>query len=135
MENENPQTRFSKRNLLIVDDHIHLRKTLALWITDLYPEIQILEAENGDQAIQIIQSCCVDLVLMDYKMPGIDGLEATRRIKQISPTTPVYLMSIYDREAYRREALLAGTDGFLSKNTVDADLPVILSRFIEGKEI
>ncbi len=121
--------------LLIADDHIHIRETLALWVKSLYPDIQILLAENGARAIQICQSCPVNLILVDLKMPDLDGCETTRRIKQSCPQVPVFLMSIHDSDVYHQEALLAGADGFLSKNKIDMELPLVLMQFISRKEI
>lgn len=135
MDTQKLKNHSSKPNLLIADDHTALRNTLALWIENLYPEIQILEAENGLEAIQICQHSCIDLILLDLKMPDIDGFKVTRRVKEICPKTQVYLMSIYDGDAYRREALLSGASGFFSKTTMDKDLPLALARFMESKEI
>lgn len=134
MEKEFSQNDVSKYNLLIVDDNAALRKTMALWLHNLYPEIQILEAENGFDAIQTCQDDSIDLILLDLKMPDLDGFEVTRCVKQFRPQTQIYLMSIYEGEAYVREAVLAGANGFFSKIRMDVDLPVVLDRFIESKE-
>ncbi|PWH20151.1 MAG: hypothetical protein DDG59_00955 [Anaerolineae bacterium] len=116
--------------LLIADDHAALRNTLALWIGNLFPQILILEAENGLEAIRICQKNCVDLMLIDLKMPDIDGFQVTQRVREICPHTQIYLMSMIEGEAYQQQAKLAGANGFFSKNTMDTDLPLTLARLI-----
>lgn len=134
MTSENQETTPPKYHLLIADDHAALRKTLALWVNNLYPEMQISEAENGLETIQTCQNQTIDLLLLDLKMPDIDGYEVTRRVRQSFPKIQIYVMSIHEGEAYLRQALQAGANGFFSKNTLDVDLPQILEHMLAGME-
>lgn len=119
---------------LIADDHDALRESLADWMHTLYPNIRILRAENGKQALQACEQYCPDFVLLDLKLPDIDGFAICQWVKELCPATQVYLMSIHEGEAYAHRALLSGATGFLIKNTMVNDLPLILKRFMESKE-
>ncbi|MCX8061048.1 MAG: response regulator transcription factor [Anaerolineales bacterium] len=131
---ENQETYLPKYKLLIADDHAVLRKTLALWVSNLYPEMQILEAENGLETLHKCNHQAIDLILLDLKLPDMNGYQVVRRIKETFPQIHIYIMSMYEGESYLREALLAGANGFFSKNTMDEELPLILGRFLESME-
>ena len=100
-------------NVLIVDDQLRARQSLkallATW--PLIGETQ--EAANGQEAIQRIEQVQPDLVLMDVRMPVMDGLQATRQIKRYWPQIRVIAISISGD--YKGDALAAGADIFLSK--------------------
>ena len=99
--------------VLITDDRITSRKGLrALMLTQ--PDIKVIgEAANGELAINFIHKIKPDVVIMDAFMPGMNGLEATRRIKKIWPGIRVVILTLH--EDIREEALAAGADAFLVK--------------------
>ncbi len=108
-----PDTGFSAMNVLIVDDDIASREGLRELI-ELRPDVHVVgEAINGEEAVALANSLHPDLVVMDVQMPRMDGLEATRRIKQIFPEMRVILLTMY-RE-YRTAAERCGADAFLVK--------------------
>lgn len=107
------QHEFSEMNVLIVDDDRASREGLRE-LFELRPNITVIgEAVNGEEAVDLADSLHPDLVVMDVQMPKMDGLEATRQIKQHSPNIRVILLTMY-RE-YRAAALRAGADAFLIK--------------------
>lgn len=78
------------------------------------PELTIIgEACSGGEAVVQAEQCCPDVILMDVRMPGMDGLAATREIKQKWPQIRIVLLSMYD--TYRQEASQAGAEAFLVK--------------------
>jgi DNA-binding NarL/FixJ family response regulator len=99
--------------ILIADDQKHARRGLKALLRAAMAQPEIWEAENGREAQQIAQESRPDLVLMDVRMPEVDGLAATRWIKSRFPQVKILVLSLQgDRSA---EALAAGADGFVSK--------------------
>jgi DNA-binding NarL/FixJ family response regulator len=109
----NSDAEFSPMNVLIVDDDKASREGLRELI-ELRPDIRVVgEAIDGEEAIHLAKTLHPDLVVMDVQMPNMDGLEATRRIKQRLPNIRVILLTMY-RE-YRAAAERSGADAFLVK--------------------
>lgn len=106
--------------VLIADDYARsrsgLRALLATW-----PQVEVIgEAVNGQEALHQVTECRPDVVLMDARMPLMDGLEATRLIKRQWPEVKIVILSIYN--SYRIEALAAGADAFLIKGCPGKEL-------------
>ena len=98
---------------MIVEDNPHARQALTA-ILSLQDDIQIMtEASNGLEAINTIKEQIPDLILMDIQMPIMDGLEATRIIKQKWPQIKIVALTMYSE--YQSEVLSAGADAFLVK--------------------
>ncbi len=91
------------------------------------PEVTVIgEACTGGEAVEQAEQCCPDVILMDVRMPGMDGLAATRMIKQKWPQIRVVLLSMYD--SYRQEARQAGAEAFLVKGcSLDELLQALMS--------
>lgn len=107
--------------VLIVDDQESYRSAARL-VVELADGFEVAgEATSGEDAIALVDELHPDLVLMDVKMPGIDGLEATRRILAGHPDVKVLVFSTYSAEDYERPALEAGAVGFVSKSDFGPD--------------
>ena len=103
-------------SLLIVDDHPVIREGLRK-MTALSPDLEVVgEAGDGQQALEKVQALRPNVVLMDVRMSGMDGVEATRRIRTEFPTTEVIILSSYDEDRYVFEALRAGAKSYLLKD-------------------
>ncbi|MGD8626567.1 MAG: response regulator transcription factor [Anaerolineae bacterium] len=113
--------------MLIVEDHDLVRRSLVDWLGALFPQLEILEASDGEQAVDLASSHGPALVLMDIGLPGLDGLEATRRIKRLLPDTRVVMLTIHEDDAYRADALASGASAYISKRTMQAQLLDTLS--------
>jgi DNA-binding NarL/FixJ family response regulator len=101
--------------ILIVDDMPQVRRELRT-LLPLVDDIEIVgEAENGQSAIELAAALQPDAILIDVEMPILDGLEATRRIKQASPATRIIILSIHNEPAVRAQARSAGADDFVDK--------------------
>ena len=101
--------------ILIVDDVPQVRRELRT-LLPLLDDIDIVgEAENGQSAIELAAALRPEVILMDLEMPIVDGLAATRRIKQASPATRIIILSIHTDEAVRANARSAGADDFVDK--------------------
>lgn len=107
--------------VLIVDDQLPFREA-ARMVVEMTDGFEVAgQAEDGEEAVEMTRSLKPDLVLMDVQMPGIDGLEATRRIRALDRPPPVAVMSTHVSGEYRDTALLAGAYAFLSKSEFSMD--------------
>jgi DNA-binding NarL/FixJ family response regulator len=102
-----------RRQIVIVDDQRPTRRGLQALLS-FWPQVEVIgEAANGQDAVDLVAERRPDVVLMDVRMPVMDGLEATRRIKRQAPGVKVILMTLHAE--YQAEALAAGADAFLVK--------------------
>ncbi|GAA1233471.1 response regulator transcription factor [Prauserella halophila] len=112
--------------VVLVDDQDLVRAGFRV-ILGAEPDVTVVgEAGDGLEAVRLVGDVCPDVVLMDVQMPGVDGLEATRRILNrqaaAAGSTKVVILTTFDREDYLFEALQAGASGFLLKNASPEDL-------------
>jgi DNA-binding NarL/FixJ family response regulator len=102
--------------VMIVDDQALVRAGFRM-ILDAEPDIEIVaEAGDGMEAVELADRYTLDVVLMDIRMPNLDGIEATRRLVERAPTTHVLMLTTFDLNEYVYEALRAGASGFLLKD-------------------
>jgi NarL family two-component system response regulator LiaR len=102
--------------ILIVDDHEVVRKGVRAYLETL-PEFQVVgEATSGEEAIALVTEQVPDVVLMDLIMPGMDGVETTRRVKAISPRTQVVVLTSYHEDIHIFPALKAGAISYILKD-------------------
>jgi two-component system, chemotaxis family, chemotaxis protein CheY len=106
----------SNKQILIVDDNDIILNVMEQNIEMVHPEYQVVLAENGFIALNKLQNLSFDLVVTDYNMPGMDGLELAATIRKISPQTPIVLMSsdLCEAESRSKNKGLA-LDGYLQK--------------------
>jgi DNA-binding NarL/FixJ family response regulator len=114
--------------VVLVDDNPDFVRTVADFLGQ-DPSVEIVGlATSGERALDLVADHQVDLVIMDLAMPGMGGMEATRRLKSRHPAPLVIILSLHDDEAYRRMARQAGADGFIAKSELGEELlPLIRS--------
>lgn len=119
-------------NLLLVDDQDLIRRGLnALLTTD--PELKVVgEAENGREAVTLVATLKPNVVLMDVRMPVMDGVAGTREICQRFPATKVLMLTTFDDQDYVTQALQAGASGYLLKDTPFAELTQAIHLIYKG---
>ena len=101
--------------VLLVDDHDLVRLGIKKLLSD-FPNIQIVgEANSGEKAIEIIEKVKPDVILMDVKMPGMGGLEATKHIVNEHPEIKILVVTVYGDEPYPTRVLQAGASGYMTK--------------------
>ena len=111
-----------KIKVLVADDHTILRQGIKA-LLDNQEGIEVIgEAKDGREALEIIEETLPDVILMDIAMPGLNGLEATRRIKKKFPRMKVLVLTMYTNEEYIFQILNAGANGYLVKETAFQDL-------------
>nr|NIN65779.1 response regulator [Anaerolineae bacterium] len=119
--------------VLIVDDHALFREGIRL-ILHNQGTIEIIgEAADGEEAIKVARTLKPDVVLMDVTMPGVDGLAATRQIKEDCPETQVLMLTMHESDDYFFRGLSAGASGYVLKEAVSADLIVAIQLVAQGQ--
>ncbi len=129
MLNGSPQA-----TLLLVDDQtIMLDGVEALLLT--LPTVQVVgRCHSGKEAVEVAAELKPDLVLMDVNMPGMDGIEATKRLLKVSPESRVLILSMYGHKEFVLEVMEAGAFGYLLKNAGKEELKMALSAVSEGRK-
>ena len=108
--------------MLLVDDQTIVRQGLKV-ILEQDRNIKVMhEAENGWQAIEIMENHLIDLIMMDIRMPIMNGIEATRKIKSRWPNTKILILTTFNDDEYALQALKDGANGFLLKTSEPAKL-------------
>ena len=119
--------------IVIVDDHETLRHTLRLYLQQ-FEHLQLVgEAGSGYEALQLCAQQKPDVVLMDILMPGMDGIDATRAIRQEHPDVRVIGMTGMEYERLERDALEAGAAAFLYKGMLDDRLVAAIYQALGGE--
>lgn len=114
--------------VVVTDDHTMVRMGLKAYFATL-PDIEVVgEAANGLEAVELVKTFRPDIVLMDLLMPGIDGVEATRQIKTISPTTEVIVLTSYHNDENIFPAIRAGALSYLIKDVDPDELALAIRR-------
>jgi len=102
--------------VLLVDDHILFRTGVKAVLASRSDMEVVGEAGNGLEAVALARQTMPDVILMDIKIPGCDGLEATRRIKQEMPYVKVFMLTVSDSDEHLLEAIKSGAQGYLIKD-------------------
>lgn len=119
--------------ILVVDDQQLVRMGLRM-LFEQARDIEILgEADNGAEAVRLAEHLTPDVVLMDLRMPGMDGITATRRILTARPATRVVALTTFDDDDHLYPVLAAGACGFLVKDTPPAELLEAVRRAANGE--
>ncbi len=104
------------KKIFIVDDHFIFRNGLRDLLVDIAGVEVIGESDSGEKFLEILPSIHPDIVFMDIKMPGINGIETTRRALEINPDLKIMALSMFGENEYVEEMLQAGAMGYLLKN-------------------
>ena len=118
-------------NVLIIDDHPIVRRGLKQVLQD-EPDFSIVEAGDAREALNEINQHPFDLVIADIDLPGMNGIELLKAIKQQHKHTPVLMLSVYPEDQVAVRVLRAGASGFLSKETAPEQLVVAIRKILNG---
>jgi len=125
----------NKISVLLVDDHSLVRRGFRRMLED-EPDIKVVgEAADGEEAVKLARSLKPQVIVMDCALPGINGLQATRKILEIAPETQVLMLSMHTEETWVRQALDAGARGYVLKNAMDLELGSAIRRIVSGETV
>ncbi|MCK2024289.1 response regulator transcription factor [Microbacterium sp. kSW2-24] len=121
--------------LLLVDDQALVRGAMGA-LLELEDDLTVVaEAADGAEAAERAAQARPDVCLMDIQMPGVDGVAATRAVREVSPSTRVLIVTTFARPGYLRQALDAGASGFIAKDTPAAQLAHAVRRVHQGLRV
>lgn len=120
--------------LLIVDDHAIVRKGLKQLLLEEFPSVSVEEADDAESAVKKVIVKKPDVVICDLNMPGRNGIDALKQIKQICPRLPVLIMSMYPEDQYALRVLKAGASGYLNKESIHNELIRSVQTVLMGKK-
>jgi len=119
--------------VLIVDDHALVRigiKHLLQATTDIHV---VAEAQDGESALQILKVMTIDVLILDLRLPGLDGLEVIRRLRSSRPRLPIIALSALSAEPLPSKVLQLGALGFVSKESSLEELPMAIRKVFRGE--
>ena len=119
--------------IVLADDHPLLRAGIRAELQNLSSVEVVGEANNGREALELVQSLRPDVVFIDISMPKLNGLEAVERIVKEFPEMRVVILSMHDNEEYVWRALKAGASGYLLKKAAAVELETALQRVLDGE--
>ena len=120
-------------SVLLVEEHVELCSALRDWLLTTFPPLELCEARSLDEALQAAERAKPDLALIDFELPGPNGIEAARALHKRCPACRVVVMSVNDSVALRIAALEAGAEAFVSKRDLRMALHPILATLMKQK--
>jgi len=120
---------------MLVEDNVIFRESMRDSLQLRFPSIEITEAGNGEEALEKIDSLSPNLVFMDIRLPGQNGLELTEKIKKLHSDIMIIILTDYDLPEYREAAARCKADYFFSKGSMNIEevIPLVKSRFCQKK--
>ena len=119
--------------VMIVDDHKLVRIGTRRLLEDVSGIEVVGDVGSGEEAVDLVRRLQPDVVLMDVQMPGIGGLEATRRCLRAYPETKVLIVTIYEEEPYPSKLLSVGASGYLTKRADADEMVLAIKKVISGQ--
>jgi len=124
-----------KITVMLVDDHAIVRNGIRAYL-EVLPDMEIIaEAESGTQAVKMAEDLAPDVVLMDLKMPEMDGVEATWRVRQVSPRSQIIILTSYHEDSHIFPAIKAGALSYILKNVDPEELASAIRSAAKGEAI
>ena len=121
-----------KIRLMLVDDHEVIRVGLKTFL-QTQPDFEVVaEAGNGEDAVKRAMESHPDVILMDISMPGVDGMEATRRLRMLCPKCLVLALTVHDDKQYLMQMLAAGASGYITKQAAAEELVEAIHTIASG---
>ena len=122
-------------SVLLVDDHSLVRRGFRRMLEDEADIHVVGEASDGEEAIKLARELKPQVIVMDCALPGVNGLQATRKILQLLPDTLVLMLSMHTEETWVRQAIDAGARGYVLKNAMDLELSSAIRRLVKGETV
>ncbi len=123
-----------KKKILIADDHEIFRKGIKQILLDMPDRYDIEEASNGQEVLKKIRKNDFDMVLLDISMPGINGIDTLKQLKNYRPDMNALILSMYPEEQFAVRALKAGAAGYLTKASKHDELVTAMNKVLLGEK-
>src|SRR5688572_9218126 len=120
--------------ILIADDHAIVRKGLIELLREEFHDLEVFEALNSQQALDIVAKEHIDVILLDISMPGRNGIETLKQFRSQGVKAPVLMLSMHPEDQYAIRSLKAGASGFINKETATDELLTAVHRLLQGKK-
>lgn len=120
--------------ILIADDHAIVRKGLIELMRDEFPQLEVFEAVNSQQTLEIVTRENLDVILLDISMPGRNGIETLKQIRSQGVKAPVLMLSMHPEDQYAIRSLKAGASGFINKESATEELLTAVHKILSGKK-
>jgi two-component system, NarL family, invasion response regulator UvrY len=118
--------------LVIVDDHFHVREAWT-WVLNQVPRLSVIaQCANGQEAIEAAKSLHPDVILMDINMTPVNGIEATRTIREFAPDMKIIGVSVQAERSYVNEMLRNGANGYVTKNSSSTEMVMAIDEVLAG---
>ncbi|HEX6466923.1 MAG TPA: response regulator transcription factor [Terriglobales bacterium] len=125
----------TKISVLLVDDHALVRRGFRRMLEDEADILVVGEASDGSEAVRLARELRPRVTVMDCALPQMNGLDATRQIRETSPELLVLMLSMHSEDTWIRQAFEAGARGYILKNAVDLDLVTAIRRVAAGETV
>jgi two-component system, NarL family, invasion response regulator UvrY len=123
-----------KTRILLADDHAMFRDGVKQLLNNTPEFVVVEEASDAAQVIQKIQQTKCDVLILDISMPGRDGIDVLKQIRQINPRLFVLVLSMYPEDQYAFRAIKAGASGYLTKNKASSELIEAIQKVASGRK-
>ncbi|MBA2650426.1 MAG: response regulator [Legionella sp.] len=120
--------------VLIVDDHALVRMGIRRLLEDMTDVEVVADAESGEQALTLVKVLCPDVILLDMKMPGIDGWEVTRRLKKSNPNIKIIAVTAMSSDPLPIRVLQLGAMGYLTKESGAEEMAAAIRKVAKGEK-
>lgn len=120
-----------EKNILLVDDHMVVRKGIELILNSNIPNVSIYNSQNYEEALEILKTLNIDLILLDININGVENIKIMKEIKEIQKSTNILIFSSHDESQYGLRYIQNGADGYLNKFCSQDRIVSAVSEMIE----
>ena len=121
------------RRVLLVDDHPVIRQGIRRILTNAFTDLDVAEAETGEQAVALCETGVWDLVVLDLSLPGLSGLEVIRDVRHVQPQAPIIVVSVHPHHQFKRRAMSVGAAAYLEKSAAPEEMVKAVTEVLAGR--
>lgn len=122
------------KKFLLIDDHLVVRSGIKMLLTDMFKDVEISEAENGNSALELLKEATYDLITMDVQMPNTDSFALMEYVKKEYPKAKVLMFSMSPESIYAIRFIKAGAKGFISKSAPLEEMKTAIEKVMNDKK-
>ena len=122
------------KKFLLIDDHLVVRSGIKMLLTDMFKDVEITEAENGNSAKELLKDATYDLITMDVQMPNTDSFALMEYVKKEYPKAKVLMFSMSPESIYAIRFIKAGAKGFISKSAPLEEMKTAIEKVMNDKK-